>query len=146
MLRTLLRAGLALLAAATLGAQMPPGPDALHAPGRDVKIYLLTMGTGPHVEQMFGHSSIWVLDTVTHRDTVINWGVFDASRPDFIPHFLKGLLLYSVGGNRMIDVLYSYRAWDRSVTSQELNLTATQKDSLLSIMQTNLLPENLNYR
>ena len=35
MLRTLLRAGLALLAAAALDAQMPPpGPDALHAPGK----------------------------------------------------------------------------------------------------------------
>jgi uncharacterized protein DUF4105 len=147
MLRTLLRAGFALLAAGALHAQItPPGPDALHAPGREVKIYLLTMGTGPHVEQMFGHSSIWVQDTVTQRDTVINWGVFDASRPDFIPHFLKGLLLYSVGGNRMVDVLYNYRYWNRSVVSQELNLTATQKDSLLSIMQTNLLPENINYR
>ena len=147
MLRTLLRAGLAMLTAAALDAQMPlPGPDALHASGKDVKVYLLTMGTGPHVEQMFGHSSIWVQDTITHRDTVINWGVFDASRPDFIPHFLKGLLLYSVGGNRMVDVLYNYRYWNRSVVSQELNLTATQKDSLLSIMRVNLLPENLNYR
>lgn len=155
MLRTLFRVCSALaalccvllLSATALRAQMPsPQVDALHAPGTDVKIYLLTMGTGPHVEQMFGHSSIWVQDTVTHRDTVINWGVFDASKPDFIPHFLQGLLLYSVGGNRMIDVLYNYRYWNRSVISQELNLTATQKDSLLRIMQTNLLPENINYR
>ena len=137
-----------MIAGATaLHAQtLPSDRDALHAPGAEVKVYLLTMGTGPHVEQMFGHSSIWVQDTVTHRDTVINWGVFDASKPDFIPHFLQGLLLYSVGGNRMIDVLYNYRYWNRSVTSQELNLTATQKDTLLSIMRTNLQPENVNYR
>ena len=147
MLRTLFRAGVALLAAGALHAQMtPPGSDALHAPGREVKIYLLTMGTGPSVEEMFGHSSIWVLNTVTHRDTVINWGVFDTTKPGFIRHFLQGLLLYSVGGNRMVDVLYHYKYHNRSVTSQELDLTATQKDSLLSIMRTNLLPENVNYR
>jgi hypothetical protein len=135
------------ISATVLSAQaLTPDRDALHAPGSDVRIFLLTIGTGPHVEQMFGHSSIWVLDTLTHRDTVVNWGVFDASRPDFIPHFLKGLLLYSVGANRMIDVVGHYRFEDRSIVSQELNLTAAQKDALLSIMQTNLLPENLNYR
>ncbi|HEY4305809.1 MAG TPA: DUF4105 domain-containing protein [Gemmatimonadaceae bacterium] len=150
MLRTLLRAGLALLTAATVGAQVAPSmdgsADALHSPGKDVRIYLLTMGTGPHVEQMFGHSSIWVQDTVTQRDTVINWGVFDASQPNFIPHFLKGLLLYSVGGNRMADVLYNYHYWNRTVIAQQLNLTAEQKDSVIAIMRTNLLPENVNYR
>ena len=161
MLRTLSRALAVGLAATALSAQtrtpvaappqaQAPTPtierDALHAPGTDVRVYLLTMGTGPHVEQMFGHSSIWVRDTITHRDTVINWGVFDASEPNFIPHFLKGLMLYSVGGNRMVDVLYNYRYWNRSVTSQELNLTPTQKDTLLSIMQTNMVPENIHYR
>src|SRR3954471_4283748 len=126
MLRTLSRAVVMGFAAAALGAQtrapvaapaQPPAPtidrDALHAPGRDVKVYLLTMGNGPHVWEMFGHSSIWIRDTVTMRDTVVNWGVFDRDQPNFIPHFLQGLMLYSVGGNRMGDVLYSYRYWDR---------------------------------
>lgn len=158
MLRTLSRALVMALTAAGLGAQtrapvdVPPQSksnvvrDALHAPGNDVKVYLLTMGNGPHVWEMFGHSSIWIRDTVTMRDTVINWGVFDRDQPNFIPHFLEGLMLYSVGGNRMADVLYSYRYWDRSVTSQELDLSATQKDSLLAIMRANFLPENVNYR
>jgi hypothetical protein len=152
MLRTLLRAALAALlfpvfAATRISAQTPDlGRDALDAPGSDVKVYLLTMGNGPHVWEMFGHSSIWIRDTVTQRDTVINWGVFDSSQPNFIPHFLEGLMLYSIGGNRMVDVLYSYRVWDRSVTSQELNLTTTQKDSLLGIIRTNFLPQNVQYR
>jgi hypothetical protein len=159
MFRTLSRALVIGLGAIGLGAQtrapvtvpaQSPKPnvvrDALHAPGSDVKVYLLTMGNGPHVWEMFGHSSIWIRDTVTMRDTVVNWGVFDRDQPNFIPHFLKGLMLYSVGGNRMADVLYSYRYWDRSVTSQELDLSATQKDSLLHIMRTNFLPENVNYR
>ena len=164
MLRTLLRAalppfmvtllGVAAPSPSTLAAQtavsarptMPLDRDALHAPGRDVKIYLLTMGDGPRVWEMFGHSSIWIRDTVAFRDTVVNWGVFDSTQPNFIPHFLKGLMLYSIGGNRMEDVLYSYRYWNRSVTSQELNLTATQKDSLLHVIQRNFLPDNFHYR
>lgn len=164
MLRTLFRATLPLFLAAVLGVVRPVAVpvgaqtpvrarptlaadrDALHAPGSDVKIYLLTMGDGPRVWEMFGHSSIWIRDTVALRDTVVNWGVFDSSQPNFIPHFLKGLMLYSIGGNRMEDVLYSYRYWNRSLTSQELDLTATQKDSLLHIIQRNFLPDNVHYR
>lgn len=162
MLRTLLRSLRPLAAIATLSFAGRPAPlsaqqsvtaqsapvehDALHAAGKDVKVYLLTMGTGPRVWEMFGHSSIWIRDTVALRDTVVNWGVFDSSQPNFIPHFLEGLMLYSIGGNRMQDVLYSYRYWNRSVTSQELDLSASQKDSLLAIIRTNFEPANVRYR
>lgn len=131
------------------GAQMQPlyeSRDALHAPGKDVTVHLMTMGNGSDVYEMFGHSSFWIHDNVTQRDTVINWGVFDRDQPNFIPHFLKGLMLYSVGGNRLQDVLYSYRYWNRSVTTQELNLTATQRDTLLAMVRANFLPENVHYR
>ena len=126
--------------------QPPESRDALHAPGKDVTVHLMTMGNGSDVYEMFGHSSFWIHDNVTQRDTVINWGVFDRDQPNFIPHFLKGLMLYSVGGNRLQDVLYSYRYWNRSVTTQELNLTATQRDTLLAMVRANFLPENVHYR
>lgn len=150
----MLRAGLGLLAAGALSAQTPlqtPAVpalqrDAMHAPGKDVTISLLTMGNGPQVEAMFGHSAIQIHDNATGRDTVFNWGVFDMQAPHFIAHFLQGLLLYSMGGNRMEDLLYSYRYWNRSVTSQELDLSAAQKDSIIHIIQVNAQPENVHYR
>ena len=158
--RVLLRAALLLLAPSCLLAQVPaqrrvPPPvvqplvapaDPLHEAPQNVTISLLTMGTGPAVWQMFGHSAIWIHDNVTRRDSVFNWGVFDSRQPYFIPRFLKGLMLYQMGGETLDEVLYEYRYFNRDVVSQELDLTTAQKDTILEIIRVNAQPENLKYR
>jgi hypothetical protein len=55
-------------------------------------------------------------------------------------------MLYSMGGDAMENVLAAYRYWNRSVVSQELDLTPAQKDTILATIQRNALPENVNYR
>jgi hypothetical protein len=120
--------------------------DPTHAPGRDLTVTLLTMGNGTEVWENFGHSAIWLRDNATGRDTVFNWGVFNMRAPHFILHFLQGLMVYSMGGDRLDQVLYAYRYWNRSVTAQELDLTPAQKDSLVAIINTNAQPENVHYR
>ncbi|MDB4877256.1 MAG: hypothetical protein JWM41_3702 [Gemmatimonadetes bacterium] len=159
LLRTVSRAVLALIAAATLGAQVPasrpPGSNAapsaavasdpLHAAGRSVTISLLTMGNGEQVWELFGHAAIWIHDNTTGRDTVFNWGVFDPRQPNFILHFLKGRMLYQMGGDSMNQLLYAYRYFNRTVSSQQLDLTTAQKDSLLHLIQINALPQNRQY-
>jgi hypothetical protein len=133
-----------------LGAQaappVSPQTDMLHQPGRNVTVSLLTMGNGEQVWEMFGHAAILIRDNTTGRDTVFNWGVFDSQQPNFILHFLKGLMLYQMGGQTMNDLLYTYRYFNRSVTLQELDLTVPQRDSLLSLIRLNARPENLQYR
>jgi len=121
-------------------------PDPLHQQGQNVTISLLTMGNGEQVWELFGHNALWIHDNVTNRDTVFNWGVFSFHQEHFIPHFLQGRMLYSMGGNSMDDVMTAYRYWNRSVLSQELDLTPAQKDSILVTIQRNALPENVNYR
>lgn len=127
-------------------APIVPQPDALHEAGRNVTISLLTMGNGEQVWELFGHAAIWIHDDVTNRDTVFNWGVFDQTQPLFIPHFLQGLMLYQMGGDTMDQLLYAYRYFNRSVVSQQLDLTPAQKDSLLRLIQINAMPENRQYR
>ncbi|HVX38715.1 MAG TPA: DUF4105 domain-containing protein [Gemmatimonadaceae bacterium] len=159
MIRTLYRAALALLVASSLRAQIPTKipspptqaptmtpPDPLHEAGQNVTISLLTMGNGTEVWELFGHSAIWIHDNVTGRDSVFNWGVFDRTQPLFIPHFLEGLMLYQMGGETLDEVLYEYRYFNRTVTSQQLDLTAAEKDSLLHIIQVNAEPQNVTYR
>lgn len=146
----------ALAAATRLTAQVPssqvPGamemsaPDPLHTTGQNATISLLTMGDGAEVWELFGHTAIWIHDAVTGRDTVFNWGVFDSRQPNFILHFLKGLMLYQMGGESLDEVLYDYRYFNRTVVSQQLALTTAQKDSLLHLIQTNALPQNRQYR
>jgi hypothetical protein len=153
MLRAILCATLPVFAAATLRAQVPVSPapagiyvDPLHASGQNVTISLLTMGRGEQIWELFGHSAIWIHDNTTSRDTVFNWGVFNSRQPNFILHFLKGLMLYQMGGETLDQVLYEYRYFNRTVQSQQLDLTTAQKDSLLHLIQINAQPENIQYR
>ena len=153
MLRSLLRAALALTTAGPLAAQQPvaPGlpaaqPDPLHQAGRNVTVYLLTMGNGTQVWELFGHNAIWIHDNLTSRDTVFNWGVFSFRQPHFIARFLKGTMLYSMGGDSMENILLEYRYWNRTVVAQELDLMPAQKDTILAAIRRNALPENVNYR
>jgi hypothetical protein len=134
-------------AQATTTAAPPPlvATDPLHEAGRNLTISLLTMGNGENVWELFGHSAIWIHDNVTSRDTVFNWGVFDFRQPHFIQRYLKGTRLYSMGGDSMDRILFEYRYWNRSVLSQELDLTAEQKDAILDAIRTNARPENVNY-
>ena len=93
------------------------------------------MGNGQQVWELFGHNAIWIHDRVTNRDTVFNWGVFDFRQPHFIQRFLKGTMLYTMGGDSMDKILLEYHYWNRSVVAQELDLTAAQKDSVLAAIQ-----------
>lgn len=155
MLRSLLRVALALTAAASLHGQQPLAttapqtqPDPLHQTGRNVTINLLTMGNGAQIWELFGHNAIWIHDNVTGRDTVFNWGVFSFRQPHFVLRFLKGTMLYAMGGDSLEGILLEYgpQYWNRSVVAQELDLSAAQKDTILAAIRWNAQPENVNYR
>jgi Domain of unknown function (DUF4105) len=125
---------------------MTPVVDPLHQSGKNVTITLLTMGTGQQVWELFGHDAIWIHDIVTGRDTVFNWGVFDFHQPRFIQRFLKGTMLYAMGGDPLSYQLMVYRYLNRSVVAQELDLTPAQRDSILQQIQWYAQPQNINYR
>jgi hypothetical protein len=143
---TSLLAARALPAQIVAAAQPNPQADMLHQPGANVTISLLTMGNGEEVWELFGHTAIAIRDNTTGRDTVFNWGVFDSRQPNFILHFLQGLMLYQMGGERLEHLLYQYRYFNRSVTEQELDLTVQQRDSLVALIRLNAQPGNLQYR
>lgn len=153
--RVLRCAGAALLLAApvTLFAQLNPTnpprfptPNILASAGKDVSISLLTMGNGEQIWELFGHTAIRIHNNATGQDSVFNWGVFDSNQPNFILHFLQGLNWYQMGGQTIADVLNFYRYYNRSVTEQDLDLSESQRDSLVRLIQTNARPENLKYR
>ena len=115
-------------------------------PGARYTIFLLTMGNGAQIWELFGHNGIWVHDAETHTDVVYNWGVFDFRAPNFILHFLQDRNMYKVDTLSMAGTMYEYRAWNRSVTAQRLNLSNAQKLQLVQFLQWNERPENQEYR
>lgn len=134
-------------------AQRPPGPPVTppREPGSELTITLLTMGVGEQVWEQFGHNALWFhVDRPPSVggpvDVVYNWGIFDSSQPYFIPHFLQGRMLYSMGGYPYEQTLIDYRERDRAVWAQELDLTNAQKVELRDFVIWNSQPGNSMYR
>ena len=135
-------------------ASPPPGaptrtPVAAE-PGSDLTVYLMTMGVGKEIWEQFGHNAIWFhvdrpASSGGPTDIVYNWGIFDFSQPNFIPRFLQGRMLYSMGGYSLESTMEQYRQIDRSVWVQELDFTNQQKVALRDFVLWNARPENANY-
>lgn len=135
----------ALLLPAWVGAQQAPLAPAPAEPGAQLSVYLMTMGPGDAAWEKFGHNAIWIRDTTQGLDAAYNWGLFDFDAVDFYPRFLKGDMLYSMGGYAGLPTVEAYASYNRSVWAQELALTAAQKQQLLDFVRWNALPENMYY-
>jgi hypothetical protein len=105
----------------------------------------MTMGPGDEAWEKFGHNAIWIHDAVRHTDIAYNWGLFDFNAKDFYPRFLKGDMLYSMGGFDLQETIEAYRRANRTVWAQELHLAPSERDELRRFIEWNSLPQNRNY-
>ncbi len=132
-----------VLAAVSAGAS---GARAQGKPGPGLSVYLLTMGPGDLVWEKFGHNAIWIHDPVRGTDRAYDYGRFDFNQPGFLPRFLKGRWIYSMGSGNVHDYIWAYQQANREVTAQELNLTQQQARALQDFLELNDQPENREYR
>jgi hypothetical protein len=136
---------------ATAQQRAAGAPLALAEPGSELTVVLLTMGVGKEIWEQFGHNAIWIRDMSRPpsagggTDSVYHWGLFDFSQPNFIPRFLKGEMLYSMGGFTLASTMDDYHRLDRSVWAQELDLTPAQKLALRDYIRWNEQPQNRGY-
>jgi hypothetical protein len=135
-----------LLAATAIEAQPPARPvgPPTHADSA-LKITLLTIGQGDLLWEYFGHNAIWVQDPRQPFDIVYNWGVFDFRAPGFLARFLRGDNRYILAGNTIDNTIAEYKAANRPIWAQELNLTATEKRALVDYIYWNVQPQNREY-
>ncbi|MBA3970505.1 MAG: DUF4105 domain-containing protein, partial [Gemmatimonadetes bacterium] len=132
-----------VLAAALLA---PSFAHAQQEPGSELSVYLLTMGPGDQVWEKFGHNAIWIHDPVQGTDRAYDYGRFDFNQPGFLPRFLKGRWIYSMGSGNVHEYMLAYQYANREVAAQELNLTQEQARALQHFLEWNDQPQNREYR
>jgi hypothetical protein len=133
-----------LVGLATPAAAQVPDPDA--TPGSELTVYLMTMGQGDQVWERYGHNAIGIRDASANTDVVFNWGLFSFDEPGFIGRFLRGEMMYWMGGQDVASTIAQYRAINRTVEIQELNLSPPQRLALYDFIKWNARDENKFYR
>jgi len=138
-----------VLNAQAVGQISPSNPIATGTatePGSNLTVYLLTFGWGDVVWERFGHNAIWIKDRARGTNVTYNWGMFDFNQPHFLRRFLTGDTRYWMEARVLEEMLSEYRARNRSVLAQELNLTPAQRLKLKQFVEWNALPQNKFYR
>lgn len=108
-------------------------------------VSILTAGPGNELFETFGHSAIRVKDPVLRLDVVFNYGLFSFNQPNFYTNFAKGKLLYRLGIQPYQSFIENYRADERWMKEQILDLTQKEKQEFFQILQVNAKPENASY-
>jgi hypothetical protein len=130
---------------ASAQAELPDPAESRVAPGSELRVFLLTMGQGDAVWEYFGHNALVIRNDATGQSIAYNWGIFDNTEPGFLRRFLRGRMEYWMDAYDTDATVRAYAARDRSVWSQELNLTSVQKSALQEFVIWNARPENRRY-
>lgn len=137
----------AVLLATGAASGRPQGVDSTSGPpGSELSVYLMTMGQGDLMWERYGHNAIGIRNRRTNADVVFNWGLFSFEDPGFIGRFLRGEMMYWMGGQDAASTLAQYRMENRTVEVQELNLSPAQRVALLGFIQVNSQEQNKFYR
>lgn len=136
------RLRLVLLLIGLLGASLTNAQTL--SPG--ARISLLTAGPGEELYSVFGHTAIRVYDPALNLDRTYGWGGFRFAENNFYVKFLRGTLPYYIDAYDMYLFMYAYQQENRTVREQVLNLSATQRQRVFQVLETNMLPENRTYQ
>jgi hypothetical protein len=114
-------------------------------PGEDLTISVLTFGPGDHPFFKFGHNAILVQSRNGEGGLVYNFGTFQFDSPGLIFKFLRGRFKYWLSVSSIEESFASYVADNRTIESQELDLTPPQRWALATALDKNARPENREY-
>lgn len=126
-----------------LSSQDYPAPPDMSG----VHFYLITVDVGSSVWDNFGHTALRMYDENTNSDLVFNWGVFDTggSPVAFSYNFFKGIMNYELATTPPSLEFDMYRAQQRTVWQDRINLTNPQKELLYRRLQWNQQEDNREY-
>jgi len=111
-----------------------------------LRISLLTCTPGEDLYSTFGHSALRITDSSGNDNIVFNYGTFDFSEPGFYIKFIRGKLMYYLSTENFDSFRDFYKTEKRGITEQVLNLSSSEKKSIIKLLQQNLESENRFYK
>ncbi|MCY4016602.1 MAG: DUF4105 domain-containing protein, partial [Gammaproteobacteria bacterium] len=120
-----------------------PEPDDLGG----LHFYLVTVDVGNRLWDNFGHTALRMRDEAGGADIMFNWGGFDTGggMAGFALGFFLGELNYRLFTVPTAQAYAQYRAEERTVWEDRINLNNAEKANLHRRLMWNLEPENLVY-
>jgi len=119
---------------------------AAFAQGENLGVSLITFGPGEEIWERFGHNAIEIRDDASGAARLYNYGMFDFAQENFFLNFARGRMLYRIAVTDPAEEYPNYIAEGRWIVRQELNLTPAQRAGLARFLDTNVRPENAQYR
>lgn len=122
-------------------------PRAAQASEPPARVSVMTMGPGEHPFTRFGHNAILLEwdGGGPGRNAVYNFGTFKFDGAQGIADFMAGRFRYWLSVSSLESTLRSYGAAHRSLTVQQLRLTAPERAALAEKLAQNALPEHRYY-
>ncbi|WP_370227875.1 DUF4105 domain-containing protein [Mesoflavibacter sp.] len=101
----------------------------------NTQISVLTIGSGNNLNDAFGHSGIRL--KTSYSDIVYDFGRYNFEDPNFYLNFARGKLNYLQGKANYNNLVNFYKQQNRSIKEQILNLSAEEKQSVYTFLETN---------
>ena len=112
----------------------------------EAEVSLITVGPGPNLVDCFGHSAFRITDPALNLDRVYNYGVYDSDGEGFYVKFALGTVDYIVAAYDFDRFFRNYKAQNRWITEQVLNVNGSEKQAIFEFLEHNALPQNRSYR
>jgi hypothetical protein len=142
--RRLLLCAITVGVSARVGTAQVPAMSPADSASR-LSVYVVTLGQGDQLWERYGHNALWIHDPARGTDRTYNWGIFDASGPQFIIRFVRGRMRYWMESVEVERLMAFYRTADRSITIQRLALSPAQARALQEFAEWNAREENKFY-
>lgn len=113
---------------------------------RNTEISLLTCTPDDEIYSIFGHTAIRINNPYIGLDEVVNYGLFDFNQENFIYRFVKGETDYMCGIEDYNSFIFYYMWRGSGIKETVLNLTNSEKERFLKVLDYDLKPENRTYR
>lgn len=114
------------------------------AQSSDTVVSFVNFYPGQDIYELEGHSALRI--TSPEGDFAVSYGTYDFEQPNFVYRFVKGETDYWVTVVPWQYMFNSYYRAGRRIVENRIDLSPEQKQRLISLIKTNLQPENRTYR